>query len=164
MKWSALQPTEGTFTFATADAEVSLAKANNMLVRGHTLIWHNQNPAWLFNDANGNPMTPTPENKALLLQRMDAHIRAFMTHFGSAVNTWDVVNEAIDPSQADGYRRSPWFDIIGPEYIETAFRIARDAAPNAKLYINDFDTTNSTKRAFLLALIQDFKNRGVPID
>ena len=37
-----------------------------MRVRGHTLVWHNQTPAWVFNDASGNPMTPTPENKALL--------------------------------------------------------------------------------------------------
>src|SRR5262249_3204891 len=75
MKPGSLQPTEGNFTFATADAQVSFAKANNMRVRGHTLVWHNQNPAFLFNDPSGQPMTPTPENKALLLQRLDNHIQ-----------------------------------------------------------------------------------------
>jgi hypothetical protein len=85
MKWSALQNVEGTFTFATADAQVAFAKANNMTVRGHTLVWHQQNPAWLFNDLNGNPMTPTPENKALLLHRMENHIRAVLTHFGDDI-------------------------------------------------------------------------------
>jgi Beta-1,4-xylanase len=164
MKWSSLQPTEGNFTYATADAQVSFANTNNMAVRGHTLIWHNQNPTWLFNDANGNPMTPTPENKALLLQRLENHIRAVMTHFGTNVYAWDVVNEVIDPSQADGFRRSPWFNITGTDYIERAFRIAHEVQPAAKLYINDFDTTNPTKRQFLFNLIADLKSRGVPID
>jgi endo-1,4-beta-xylanase len=164
MKPGSLQPTEGNFTFAAADAEVSFARSNNMLVRGHTLVWHNQNPAFLFNDVNGQPMTPTPENKALLLQRLDSHIQAVVSHFGDNVYAWDVVNEVIDPSQPDGFRRSPWFNITGTDYIERAFRKAHEVAPNAKLYINDFDTTNVTKRQFLYNLIADLKSRGVPID
>jgi GH35 family endo-1,4-beta-xylanase len=164
MKWDATEPTEGTFTFATADAEVAFAKANNMRVRGHTLVWHNQTPAWVFNDASGNPMTPTPENRALLLQRMQNHIRAVVTHFGTDVGTWDVVNEVIDPSQPDGYRRSPWFNIIGPDYIDVAFQTAREVAPTAKLYINEFSTTDATKRAFLAGLVSGLKGRGVPVD
>jgi endo-1,4-beta-xylanase len=163
MKWESLQRTEGTFTFTNADAQVSLARANNMSVRGHTLIWHNQTPAWVF-QVNGVPMTPTPENKALLRQRMENHIRAVVSHFGDNVYAWDVVNEVIDPNQPDGYRRSPWFNIIGPEYIETAFRIAHEVAPNAKLYINDFNTTEEPKRTFLFDLVKNLKERGVPID
>ena len=104
MKWDALRPNEATFNFATADAQVNFAKANNMQIRGHALVWHNQNPAWLFLDANGQPMTPTPENKALLLQRLRTHIQTVMTHyrndaapFGNDVFAWDVVNEVIDP-------------------------------------------------------------------
>ncbi|HEU4391554.1 MAG TPA: carbohydrate binding domain-containing protein, partial [Blastocatellia bacterium] len=89
MKWDATERTEGVFTFANADAQVNFAKANNMAVRGHTLLWHNQTPAWVFNDINGNPMTPTPENKTLLLQRLDNHIRGVMTHFGNDVYAWD---------------------------------------------------------------------------
>jgi endo-1,4-beta-xylanase len=171
MKWGTLQPTEGTFNFAPADAQVNFAKANNMSIRGHTLVWHNQNPAWLFNDANGQPMTPTPENKALLLQRLRNHIQTVITHyrndaapFGNDVFAWDVVNEVIDPGQPDGFRRSQWFNITGTDYIDEALRAAREFAPNAKLYINDFDTTNTTKRQFLRNLIVDLQSRGVPID
>jgi len=164
MKWDATEPTEGNFTFAQADAEVAFAKANNMRVRGHTLVWHNQTPAWVFNDASGNPMTATPENRALLIQRMQNHIQAVMSHFGNDVTTWDVVNEAIDPSQADGYRRSPWFNIVGPDYIAIAFQAARAASPTAKLYINDFDTTNPVKRDLLLAVVRNLKSQGVPVD
>jgi GH35 family endo-1,4-beta-xylanase len=87
-----------------------------------------------------------------------------MMHFGTDVSTWDVVNEAIDPSQPDGYRRSPWFNIIGPEFIDVAFQTARQAVPSAKLYYNDFSTTDTTKLAFIAALVSGMKSRGVPID
>jgi endo-1,4-beta-xylanase len=163
MKWSTLQPAEGNFAYANADAQVSFAKANNMRIRGHTLVWHNQTPAWVFNDASGNPMTPTPENRALLLQRMETHIREVVSHYRDDIYAWDVVNEVIDPAQPDGFRRSQWFNIIGPEFIERAFQIAHEVDPDALLYINDFDTTNVTKRQFLLNLISDLKSRGVPI-
>jgi endo-1,4-beta-xylanase len=164
MKWDATEPSEGKFTFTQADAQVAFARANDMRVRGHTLIWHNQTPAWVFTDATGNPMTATPENRALLIQRMQNHIQAVMSHFGGDVPTWDVVNEAIDPSQADGYRRSPWFDIVGPDYIAIAFQAARAANPTAKLYLNDFDTTNPVKRDLLLGIVRDLKSKGVPVD
>jgi len=164
MKWDATERTEGTFTFTAADAEVSFAKANNMLIRGHTLLWHNQIPAWVFLDANGNPMTPTPENKALLLRRLENHIRGVVSHFGSDVYAWDVVNEVIDESQPDGFRRSPWFNITGMDYLDTAFRVAREVAPDAKLFINDFNTTQEPKRTFLYNLVRALQARGVPID
>lgn len=164
MKWDATERTEGTFTFTAADAEVSFAKANNMLIRGHTLLWHNQIPAWVFLDANGNPMTPTPENKALLLHRLENHIRGVVSHFGSDVYAWDVVNEIIDESQPDGFRRSPWFNITGTDYIDTAFRVAREVAPDAKLFINDFNTTLEPKRTFLYNLVRNLQSRGIPID
>src|SRR4029079_2947629 len=62
MKWDATEPTQGTFVFTNADAQSTCAKSNNRHVRGHTLVWHNQTPAWVFNDASGNPMTATPAN------------------------------------------------------------------------------------------------------
>jgi endo-1,4-beta-xylanase len=164
MKWSSLQPTEGSFTFAAADAQVALARAHGMQVRGHTLVWHNQVPAWVFTAADGTPMTPTPENKALLLQRLESHIRAVVGHFRDDVQAWDVVNEIIDPAQTDGFRRSPWFVITGTEYIDRAFRVAHEVDPDARLYVNDFSTTDPVKRGFLLALIRNLKTRGIPVD
>jgi len=164
MKWSSLQPTEGSFTFAAADAQVALARANGMQVRGHTLVWHAQVPAWVFTDPSGNAMTPTPENKALLLQRLESHVRAVVGHFKDDVSAWDVVNEVIDPAQPDGFRRSPWYNITGTDYIDRAFQVAHEVDPAAKLYVNDFSTTSPTKRSFLLNLIAGLKSRGVPVD
>jgi endo-1,4-beta-xylanase len=164
MKWSSLQNVQGVFTYATADAQLAFAKANGKRMRGHTLVWHNQTPAWVFNDATGAPLTPTPENKALLLGRMETHIRAVVAHFGSDIYAWDVVNEVIDPAQPDGHRRSVWFNITGTEYIDRAFQVAREVAPNAELYINDFSTTDTVKRQFLYNLVADLKSRGIPVD
>ena len=163
MKWDATEPTEGNFTFTQADAEVSFAQANNMHVRGHTLVWHSQTPAWVFNHTDGTPLTNSAADQAILTQRMQNHINALMSHFNT-VNIWDVVNEPIDESQADGYRRSPWFNILGPQYIPMALQFARAANPTAKLYINDFNTTIPAKRDFLVALARSLKSAGVPLD
>ena len=164
MKWGPIEPTEGNFNFARPDALVAFAKANHMLVRGHNLAWHQQNPRWLFKDANGNDLQPTLENKALLLQRLEKHIRAVVSHYKDDVYAWDVINEVIDPKQADGFRRSPWFRITGTDFIDTAFRVAHEVAPKAKLYINEYDTTESPKREFLYKLVRDLRKRGVPVD
>lgn len=164
MKWSSLQNVEGTFTYSNADAQLAFAKTNGLRMRGHTLVWHQQTPAWVFNDATGAPLTPTPENKALLLARLETHIRAVVAHFGSDLYAWDVVNEVIDPGQPDGFRRSPWFNVTGTDYIDRAFQVAREVAPNAELYINDFDTTSTAKRQFLFNLVSDLRSRGIPVD
>jgi endo-1,4-beta-xylanase len=164
MKWDATEPNPGAFSFTNSDPQVAFAKAHGMRVRGHTLVWHSQIPAWVFQDASGNPMTPTPENKALLLQRLTNHIRGVMSHFGDDVYAWDVANEVIDPAQPDGFRRSPWFNVTGTDYIDTAFRVAHEVSPNAKLFINDFNTTQEPKRTFLYNLVRDLQARGIPID
>jgi endo-1,4-beta-xylanase len=164
MKWVRIHPSESTFDFSRADALVAFAHANHMLVRGHTLLWHKQVPSWLFKDAIGNDMQPTPENKALLLARLDKHIREVVSRYRDDVYAWDVVNEVIDPSAPDGMRRSPWFLITGTDYIDTAFRVAREVAPKARLFINDYDTTDPVKRQYLYKLVRDLKRRGVPVD
>ncbi len=164
MKFESVEPMEGKFTFEAADAQVKFAKANGMKIRGHALVWHEQNPKWLFRDLQGNPMTPTAENKALLLKRLENHIRTVVKHFGNNIYAWDVVNEAIDPTQSDGLRKNEWFNITGLEYIKTAFRVSREVAPNAKLFINDYSTTDPKKRKFLYDLIADLLKQGVPID
>lgn len=147
MKWESLQPTEGDFDYTTADEIVSFAKENNMAVRGHCLVWHNQTPDWVFLDSSNNPVT-----KEVLIKRMKNHIINVMTHFKNKVYCWDVVNEAIagnnedgvdageDLSQVDswGYRNSDWYKICGEDYIIEAFRAARTADPNAKLFYKDF--------------------------
>ncbi|MDP9796668.1 endo-1,4-beta-xylanase [Catenuloplanes nepalensis] len=164
LKWDATEPSEGTFRFTDADTMVAFAQANGMAVRGHTLVWHNQTPAWVFLDSSGAPMTATPANKALLLARLEAHIRAVVGHYGDDIGVWDVVNEVIDESQSDGYRRSRWYEIAGLDYIRTAFRVAREVAPDATLVINDYNTNVPAKRDKLYNLVALLKSEGVPVD
>ncbi|RZJ11418.1 MAG: hypothetical protein EOP39_06360 [Rubrivivax sp.] len=168
MKWGSLQATQGTFTFANADAQVAYAKAKGMKVRGHTLVWHEQVPAWVFQDASGAALTPSASAKALVLQREVDHITAVLNHFAPEVGSfyaWDVANEVIDPAQADCMRRSNWYNLTGTDFIDTAFRTARALLPaHVKLYYNDYSTTDVPKLACLHKLVAGMKSRGVPID
>ncbi|WP_129842958.1 endo-1,4-beta-xylanase [Streptomyces sp. RFCAC02] len=164
LKWDATEPTEGAFRFTDADPVVEYAAAHGMALRGHTLVWHQQTPAWVFLDAEGAPMTPTEENKELLLSRLEAHIRAVAGRYGDAIGVWDVVNEVIDENQADGMRRSRWYEITGLDYIRTAFRVAHEVAPDAELFINDYNTNVPAKRDALAALVSRLRAEGVPID
>jgi endo-1,4-beta-xylanase len=163
LKWDATEPSEGVFRFTDADPIVDYATEHGMALRGHTLVWHQQTPAWVFTDAGGDPMTPTPENKELLLSRLEAHIRGVAGHYGDAIGVWDVVNEVIDENQADGMRRSPWFEIAGLDYIRTAFRVAHEVAPEAKLFINDYNTNVPAKRDALFDLVSLLRAEGVPV-
>ncbi len=164
MKWARIHPAEDTFDFQRADELVAFARTHHLLMRGHTLVWHQQVPGWVFRDESGKALEATAANKALLLARLEKHIRAVVGRYRDDVYAWDVVNEVIDTGAADGFRRSPWFLIAGTDYIEAAFRVAHDVAPKAKLYINDYDTTDPVKRQYLLNLVRDLKRRGVPVD
>ncbi|MDI6105418.1 endo-1,4-beta-xylanase [Actinoplanes sp. NEAU-A12] len=164
LKWDATEPSENTFTYAQADPLIAYAKANDLAIRGHTLVWHNQTPAWVFTGADGQPMTATAEDKTLLLARLENHIRNVAAHYGTDIGVWDVVNEVIDESQSDGLRRSTWHTVTGLDYIRTAFRVAREVAPHAKLFINDYNTNVPAKRDHLFTLVQRLRAEGVPID
>ncbi len=154
MKWSNLQPTEGTFTFTNADKIVSFAQSNGMKVRGHCLCWHNQVPAWIFKDGQA---TASAE---LVLQRLRTHITTVMTHFKGKVYAWDVVNEAIDDGTAM-YRVSQWYTICGEDYILEAFRAARAADPDAKLFYNDYTAIDPVKRDKIHSLLVKLKEEDL---
>lgn len=166
MKPEEIQPEEGVFTFEDGDALVEFADQHGLRVYGHTLIWHSQVPDWFFEDEDGNPLSgDNPEHRQLLLDRMETHIATIAEHYGDRMWAWDVVNEAIDESQADGLRRSPWYNIIGPDYLDHAFRFARQYfGPDVKLYLNDFNTEFPAKREAMFNVVSGMLDRGVPID
>jgi endo-1,4-beta-xylanase len=157
MKWGEIRPDGTRWQWERADRLVEFASSNGMHVLGHTLVWHSQVPQSIFNDAAGNPLS-----REALLARMEEHIATLAGRYRGRVHTWDVVNEAEDEGR--GWRRSPWFNIIGEDFMEQAFRFARRADPAAKLLYNDYNMHLPAKRAFLLAVLRDYLDRGVPID
>lgn len=164
MKPEALQPTEGNFRFAQADKLVEYANLTGTLVRGHTLLWHNQTPAWFFADPQD---ASKPASKELLLKRLETHISEVVSHFKGQIYAWDVVNEVLSDRSGlrTGEEGSKWFAIAGSDYIDVAFRAARAADPEALLTINDYNLESSpAKRQAMFDLVKGMKARGVPVD
>jgi endo-1,4-beta-xylanase len=169
MKWSSTEPKEGQFTFANADAEVAFAQKNSMRVRGHNLVWSNgaQTPAWVFLEADGvtKLSSADPADVSLLTQRIQNHIMNEVQHFGSAIYVWDVVNEPLDPNQPDCLQHGPFYQVLGPQYLDIALLAAREFAPaGTQLYINDFSTTDPKRLACLIRVIHELHERHVPLD
>ena len=168
MKPVALQPREGVFNFSDADRLIAFAKEHDMSVRGHTLVWHAQTPDWFFTDLDGNRIDEkdviTEEDRQLVIDRMEAHIEGVMNHFGDSVYAWDVVNEAISDDGKYILRQdSPWYKILGDEFIEIAFRKAHEVNPNARLFYNDYNAEMVYKRGRTIEMLADLINKGVPI-
>lgn len=158
MKWGALRPAPDKFDFSGADAILSFAESHHQKLRGHNLCWHEALPHWFAS-------TVTKENARQILTN---HIQTVVSHFGGKIHSWDVVNEAIDPASArpDGLRVSPWLELAGEDYIELAFRAAREADPKALLTYNDYgielDTPKQTaKRVQVLALVKRLHKNGL---
>ncbi|MFE9815166.1 endo-1,4-beta-xylanase [Streptomyces sp. NBC_00236] len=154
MKWEVVEQERGTYDWAAADELVDFARANGQLVRGHTLLWHNQLPAWL---TEGD--FSADELRAILRK----HITDEAGHFKGRIWQWDVVNEAFND---DGtLRDSIWLRKLGPGYIADAFRWAHQADPKAKLFINDYNIEGvNAKSTALYDLVVELRKHRVPID
>jgi len=157
MKWGVIQPDGVHWQWERADRLVDFAHQNHLDVLGHNLVWHSQVPASLFVDADRRPLS-----RAALLARMREHIQTLVGRYQGRVWAWDVVNEAIDEDK--GWRRSPWFNIIGDDFMEQAFRFAHAVDPQARLLYNDYNMHNPAKRAFLVDVLKGYQERGVPIN
>src|SRR4029450_8295949 len=128
-----------------------------MQVIGHTLVWHSQTGAWVFQGADGKPA-----DRDTLLARMRDHIRTVVGRYKGKIHGWDVVNEAIE--EDGSLRKSPWQVGIGDDYVAKAFEFAHEADPDAELYYNDFNLEKPAKRAGVMRLVNDLKARGLRVD
>ena len=153
MKWQLVEPQRGVFDYTAADSLVQFAREHDQVVRGHTLVWHNQVPGWLTEAA-----FTTPE----LADILHEHILQEVAHFRGKINAWDVVNE---PFNDDGtWRDTIWLRALGPDYVGLAFRWAQAADPQAWLYLNDFNVESiGPKSDAMYALVQDLLARGTPV-
>jgi endo-1,4-beta-xylanase len=165
MKFASLHPRWDTdarpYDFAAADQLVAFAKAHNIAVRGHTLVWHRQIPDWV---------TKSNYTAQQLNEILRSHIGDAVAHFGDSVYAYDVVNEAF---MDDGSMRSTiWYDQPGigfagegTKYIEQALQWAHAANPKAKLFYNDYDVEAVNKKSdAMYRMALDFVRKGVPLN
>lgn len=157
MKSEEIHPEEGVYNFELADKFVEFGEANDMFIIGHCLVWHSQLAQWFPYDENGEYVTPE-----VFKQRMKDHITTIVTRYKGRVHGWDVVNEAI--IEDGSYRKSPFYEILGEEFIPLAFQYAHEADPDAELYLNDYGMNVPGRRNTYVKIINDLKSRGIRID
>jgi endo-1,4-beta-xylanase len=156
MKSMYIQPEEGTFNFDDADKFVEFGEKNNMVIIGHTLVWHSQTPAWFFVDENGNDVS-----REVLIERIKKHITTLVSRYKGRIYGWDVVNEAI---LDDGsWRKNKFYEIIGEDYVRLAFEFAQAADPNAELYYNDYSMAHAGRRNGTVAMIKSLQENGIKV-
>jgi endo-1,4-beta-xylanase len=154
MKWNATEPTQNTFSFSGGDAIVDFAQHHGMKVKGHTLVWHSQLPAWVPNITDAND----------LHNAMINHITQVVSHYRGQVIAWDVVNEAVADGGA-GLRADIFYNLLGAGYIDDAFRAAQAADPGALLVYNDYGAEGSGgKSDYVYSMVKGMLARGVPIN
>lgn len=187
LKWALIHPRPGPdgYDFAPADAFVEFGLKNDMHIAGHTLVWHGQTPAWVFQAAGAAAEAPAAEaapanaapgarrgiqgplaTREELLERMREHIHTVVGRYKGRIKVWDVVNEALadgGPENTDVLRNSLWVQIIGPDFIAKAFQYAHEADPDAILRYNDYSLENPAKRERLKALIRTLREQNVPV-
>jgi endo-1,4-beta-xylanase len=153
MKWEVTEPQQGQYDFSQADTLVAFARAHGQKVRGHTLVWHSQLPAWV---------TSRTWTKAELRQVLKSHVQTEAAHFRGKIWAWDVVNEAFND---DGTLRDTlWLQVLGPGYIADAFRWAHQADPKAILFYNDYNIEGvNAKSDAVYALLKQLRTQGVPV-
>lgn len=152
MKWMHIHPEFDEYTFSNADKIVDFAKANDMYLLGHTLIWHNQVPDYIYNI----------KDKKTFEKHVQKHINTVVNRYKGKVDMWDVVNEALND---DGTLRETVFsDMLGNNYIETSFSLANNADPNVALAYNDYNLYKPKKRKGAISIINSLKKKGIRID
>jgi endo-1,4-beta-xylanase len=167
LKWALVHPEPDEYDFEAPDKFVAWGEANGMFIVGHTLVWHNQTPAWAFAGVDGKPL-----DRETALARLRSHIDTVVGRYKGRIHGWDVVNEAIDdegrlrtgPVGDWPQRGEPWHAAIGDDYIEQAFDMAHAADPDAELYYNDFNEWYPAKIEAISKLVTDLKAKGVRID
>ena len=170
MKFDAVEPSKGSFSFGDGDRLVNFAKRHNMRVRGHTLAWHSQVPSWLTSDGTKNTNN---FSRKQLLDILHNHIKNVVTHWKGKVAEWDVANEVLSDNQQtiysnpNGYdlRPSVWATGIGEDFLDSAFVWAHKYDPDAVLILNDYGVENKGwgKSEALYNLAMRLRNSGIPI-
>ncbi|NDV60600.1 endo-1,4-beta-xylanase [Bacteroides sp. 519] len=157
MKSEEVHPEENQYNFALADSFVNFGISHKLTVTGHTLIWHSQLPKWFCHTDQGELVSAD-----VLKERMKNHIYTLVGRYKGKIRGWDVVNEAINDDGS--WRNSPFYQILGEEFMYLAFQYAHEADPDAELYYNDYNEWHPGKRNAIVKMVNTMKERGLRID
>jgi endo-1,4-beta-xylanase len=164
LKWQALRPRGDQFDFAAFDRIMAAAQAHGMAVRGHTLLW--QKSRWMPSWVESHDFGANPAAEAERLLR--AHITTVCARYLGRIRSYDVVNEAVVHEDGTLAETALSRAMGGAEaLLDLAFRIAREAAPNAQLVYNDYmswEPGNEAHREGVRKLLAGFRRRNVPVD
>jgi endo-1,4-beta-xylanase len=163
MKWDTIEPSRGTENFAPADQLVSFARAHGQLVRGHTLLWHNQIPSWLTSGVADGSISDSE-----LRDIVHRHITDEVSHFRGKIWQWDVANEFFTDSSPSMINPNDfWVSHLGVGIIADAFRWAHAADPHALLFYNDYNIAgedgSNAKSDAVYAFVRQLRSQGVPV-
>jgi len=164
MKWGVVEPTKGVFDWSGADRLVAFAEQHGQLVRGHTLLWHNQLPTWLTTGVSNGSISKTQ-----LTGLLEQHIFTEVGRYKGRIWQWDVANEFFTDSNPSGLNPNDfWISNLGPGIIPQAFRWAHQADPHALLFYNDYNIAgedgSNAKSDAAFAWLRQMLDQGVPID
>jgi endo-1,4-beta-xylanase len=162
MKWQVInRGVPGDDDYMPADTIANFASANKLVLRGHNLLWYHRTPEWYFD------LTDRQEQERAVVD----HIQQLAGRYRGKIHSWDVVNEPIEPKNGrpDGLRTEVFLETLGPEYLDLAYHTARDADPNARLVVNEYDVEldapeQEARRIALLHLLEEMRRSGTPVD
>jgi endo-1,4-beta-xylanase len=162
MKWQDMDRGEqGKDDYGPADTVAAFALENDLVLRGHNLLWYYRTPNWFFDLA-----TRQDQERAVV-----EHIQRLAGRYRGMIHSWDVVNEPIEPKDGrpDGLRTAVFLETLGPEYLDLAYRVARETDPSARLVVNEYDVEldtpdQETRRTALLSLLERMQRSGTPVD
>lgn len=144
--------------FEYAQPFLEFAKDNGLVLRGHTLVWHNQTGDWFFKENYSKEEDAALASREVMLARMENYIKGVLeyteTNFPGVIYAWDVVNEAIEETNPDGWRDSLWIKTIGKDFVVQAFHFARKyAGREVKLFYNDYNAFWPQKMEYIISNI-----------
>jgi len=159
LKWEPYNPQPGKYNEEPAEQFFAFGEQHKMYILAHCLFWHQQTPKWVFEGANGQPIT-----RDALLQRMRERVRHVAQKYGARANAWDVINETFEE---DGALRknSPYIKILGEDFLFEAFKIANEELPKSvELLYNDYNMESPGRLKAVVKLVGDLRAKGLRID